>query len=135
MNVNSAGLAPGKYNGKITISAADSTGTAISVSPQTINVSLTVTGFTVNGLVNACAAPAPCLPLPGARVRLMNGSKMVGAVTADASGNYSFSNIGPGSYTILAAGFDATHTHYIGSANVTVTGGNTTAPPIQAIPG
>ncbi len=135
VNVNSAGMAPGKYNGKITISAADSTGTAISGSPQTIGVTLTVTGFTVSGSVLACAAPAPCLPLPGARVRLMNGSKAVGAVTADASGNYSFSNIGPGSYTILVSGSDASHIHYVGSANVTVSGGNTTVPPIQAIPG
>ena len=135
VNVNSAGMAPGNYNGKITISAADSTGTAISGSPQTIGVTLTVTGFTVSGSVLACAAPAPCLPLPGARVRLMNGSKAVGAVTADASGNYSFSNIGPGSYTILVSGSDASHIHYVGSANVTVSGGNTTVPPIQAIPG
>src|SRR6266849_2157793 len=135
VNVNSAGMAPGKYNGKITISAADSTGTAISGSPQTIGVTLTVTGFTVSGSVLACAAPAPCLPLPGARVRLMNGSKAIGAVTADASGNYPFSNIGPGSYTILVSGSDASHIHYVGSANVTVSGGNTTVPPIQAIPG
>jgi hypothetical protein len=134
VSAKSVGMVPGKYNGRITISATDSAGTALSGSPQTINVSLTVTGFTVSGSVSACAAPAPCLPLPGARVRIMNGSKTVGAVTADASGNYSFSNIGVGSYTILVTGIDATHTHYVGSANVTVSG-NTSVPPIQAIPG
>jgi protocatechuate 3,4-dioxygenase beta subunit len=65
----------------------------------------------------------------------MNGSKAVGAVTADAFGHFSFSNIGPGSYTILATGIDATHIHYVGTANFTVSGATTPPVTVQVFPG
>ena len=137
VNVHSTGMVPGTYHGRIIISAVDNNSIALSGSPQAISVSLTVTGYTVSGSVVTCSGPAPScpapLPLPGARVRLMNGSKMVGAVTADASGHFSFSNIALGSYTILASGFNASKIHYVGVANVTVSGN--TSVTVQVFPG
>jgi hypothetical protein len=64
----------------------------------------------------------------------MNGSTTVATTTADPSGNYSFSNIALGTYTINVAGYDASNTHYVGTVNVTVTG-DTSNITIQAFPG
>jgi len=44
VSVNPANLAPGTYSGQITLSANDSNGNALQSSPQTISVTLVVTG-------------------------------------------------------------------------------------------
>ena len=82
---------PGTYTGIITITATDSTGLAVG-SPQSVAVTLTVTGFTINGTVIACTDQTCATPqaLAGATVTVMNGSTTVATTTADASGNYSF---------------------------------------------
>jgi Viral BACON domain len=133
VNVTAASLVPGTYTGHITIAAIDSTGAVVGGSPQTIAVTLTVTGFTVSGSVVVCSGPAPACttsqPLPGATVTLMSGSTPVATVTADAAGNYSFANVALGSYTLAASGTDSGGTH-TGSAAVTVQG-NTTGVIIQ----
>ncbi len=118
VNVNATNLTPGTYTGTITISATDSTGAAVSGGGQTITVSLTVTGFTVSGSIIACADQActTSQPLARATVTLMSGSTTIATVTADSSGNYSFSNIALGSYTITASGPDASNTSYVGTS-------------------
>jgi hypothetical protein len=67
-------------------------------------------------------------------VTLLSGSTTIATITADSSGNYSFTNIPLGSYTITAAGYDASNTHYTGTLTLTLTGNalNTT---IQTLPG
>jgi hypothetical protein len=138
VNVNAATLVPGTYTGTITIAATDSSGTTVSGSGQTISVSLTVTA-TLSGSVIACpgsTSPTCAAPraLPGATVTLMLGSKTVATTTADASGNYSFSGIGSGSYTISVTGNDASNNHYVGTTSVPLTG-NMSNVTIQAFPG
>jgi len=135
VNVNAASLTPGTYAGTITISATDSAGAPVSGSARTISVSLTVTGFTISGSIVACAdlACATPQPLPLATVTLINGSTTIATVTADASGNYSFSNVALGTYTISVAGTVAS-TSYKGSATITVSG-NASNFAIRAFPG
>jgi len=128
VNVTIANLVPGTYTGHITVAATDSTSAAVVGSPQTITVTLTVTGFTVSGSVVVCSGPAPTCttsqPLPGATVILMSGSTTVATATADAAGNYSFANVALGSYTISASGTVSGGVHQ-GSAAVTVQGNMT----------
>ncbi len=134
VSVNAANLTPGVYTGQITITATDSTRVTVSGSGQTITVSLKVNGFTISGSVVACADQgcATPQPLPGATVTLTGGSTPL-TTTADASGNYSFSNVALGTYTISVAGTDAGNIHYVGSATLTVSGN--TSLTIQAFPG
>ncbi|HEY6285600.1 MAG TPA: carboxypeptidase regulatory-like domain-containing protein [Ktedonobacteraceae bacterium] len=135
VNATAANVPPGKYTGSITITATDSTGSAVG-SAQSVAVSLTVTGFTISGTVIACADQTCATPQPlaGATVTVISGSTTVATTTADASGTYSFSNMALGSYTITVAGYDASNTHYVGRLALTLTGNalNTT---IQAFPG
>ncbi|HEX9134741.1 MAG TPA: carboxypeptidase regulatory-like domain-containing protein, partial [Ktedonobacteraceae bacterium] len=111
VKVNAANLLPGMYNGTITITATDSSGATVVGSPQTVGVTLTVTGFTIGGNVIACAdqACATSQPLAGATVTLIGGSATVATTTTDSSGNYTFSNIPLGAYTINVAGYDASN--------------------------
>jgi len=135
VNASAVNLLPSTYTGSITITATDSTGSAVG-SAQSVAVSLTVTGFTISGTVLACADQTCATPLPlaGATVMIISGSTMVATTTADASGTYSISNLALGSYTITVAGSDASNTHYVGSLALTLTGNalNTT---LQALPG
>jgi hypothetical protein len=138
VNVNATGLTPGNYIGTITIAATDSSGATVSGSGQTISVSLKVTA-TLSGSVVACpgSTPPTCTapqPLPGAMITLMRGNITVAMTKADASGNYSFSGLGSGTYTISAAGFDASNNHFIGTTSLPLTG-NMSNVMIQAFPG
>ncbi len=138
VTVTAASLTPGTYAGTITITATDSTGAAVLGSGQ-VHVTLTVTGFPVSGNVVACpgSTPPTCAspqPLPGATVTLTSGSTTVATTTADAAGNYAFSNVPLGTYTISVAGSDAGGNHYVGTATLTVTG-NTSNFTLQAFPG
>lgn len=121
---NVSSLTPGTYTGQITISASNN-GMVLQGSPQTIKVNLTVTGFTVSGTVTACSGPQPACDtsqgLANAVVTLSNVSGTVATATADASGNFTFSNIPLGSYTLSASGASGTLT-YSGSSSVTVSG-------------
>jgi len=135
VNASAVNLLSGTYTGTITIVATDSTGSVVG-NTQSVTVTLTVTGFTISGTVLACADQtcASSQPLAGATVTVMSGSTTVATTAANASGNYSFSNIPMGSYTITASGYDASNTHYMGNLLLTLTGDapNTT---IQALPG
>jgi hypothetical protein len=127
VNSTSANLAPGTYTGQITLSATNAGGTALQGSPQTINVTLTVPAFTVSGTVFACA-DATCntpVPLPDATITVLNGSTQIAITTADPSGNYTFSSLAPGAYTLSVSGTDSTGAHYTGTLTLTVTGNQT----------
>jgi len=105
-------------------------------SAQSVTVTLKVTGFNISGTVLACPVQNCATPqaLAGATVTVTNGSTTVATTTADASGNYSFSNIPSGTYTITAAGYDATNTHHTGSVTLTLTG-NASGQTINVLPG
>jgi hypothetical protein len=125
VTANAARLAPGKYTGTITISAHGTGGAVVQGSPQTVSVSLVVTGFTVSGLVNACADTTCATPMPlaAATMNLVdNSGNVVASASADASGNYTFSGVPLGTYTLSASGTANNGTHYIGSVPLTVTG-------------
>ncbi|HYX51596.1 MAG TPA: carboxypeptidase regulatory-like domain-containing protein, partial [Ktedonobacteraceae bacterium] len=135
VNASAVNVTPGTYTGTITITATDSTGSVVG-SAQSVAVTLTVTGFTISGTVLACTDQtcASSQALAGATVTIMKGSTTVATTTADASGNYSFSNMALGSYTITAAGYDGSNTHYTGNLSLTLTG-NALNTIIQAPPG
>lgn len=137
VSANAATLSPGKYTGTITISASGSNGAIVQGSPQTVSVSLVVTGFTMSGQVNACADTTCATPTPlaGATVNLVNSSgTVVASVSANTSGNYTLTGIGLGTYTLSASGTDSSGTHYVGSISFTMTG-NQQNVIINTIPG
>jgi hypothetical protein len=134
VNASAANLAPGTYSGTITITATDSTGTAVG-NIRTVTVTLTVTGLSISGSVLACPVANCALPvaLAGATVTITSGSTTVATTTADASGNYSFSNIPSGSYTITATGNDGNSTPYTGNRSLNLSG-NTSNFTINVLP-
>ncbi len=127
VSANASQLSPNTYSGTITFTAADTNGVN-SAGPQSIAVVLVVSGATVHGTVTACTSTIcdKSAPLAAASVALKNSS---GAIvmngTADGSGNYSFSNVPQGSYTLTATGTDTQHASYTGSATVAVVGDRT----------
>jgi hypothetical protein len=135
VNAEASSLSPGSYPGKITITATDNFGAAIG-NTQTVSVTLTVTGLSVSGSVLACLVIncTPPLALAGATVTITSGSTTVATTTADASGNYSFSNIPAGNYTITATGFDGSSNHYTGNLALALSG-NTSNVIINVLPG
>jgi Viral BACON domain len=120
-NINT--LPPGTYTTQIALSYIDSGGIQLAGSPQTIPVTLIVTGFTVSGTVNACpdTACTTSAPLANATVTMTDGSGAHLTATADANGNYTFTNVALGAGTISASGSDTTKS-YTGTASLTVTG-------------
>jgi hypothetical protein len=119
-------LPPGTYTAQIALSYTDSSGTQLAGSPQTIPVTLTVTGFTISGTVSACAdtACATSAPLANATVTMTDGSGANLTTTADANGNYTFTGVALGAGTISASGSDTTRS-YTGTASLAVTGDQT----------
>ncbi len=134
VSANASGMQPGNYSGTITLFASGSGNTPVQGSPQTVSVSLTVTGYTVSGTVNACAESgcSSSMPLSGANVTLTDSAGNQHTATADSSGHYSFGNIMRGSASILASGNNGTSTNYSGSSSVTISGDQTVN--INAVP-
>jgi Viral BACON domain/Prealbumin-like fold domain len=117
-------LALGTYNGTITLTASDISGTTLQASPITIPVTLTVTGFTLSGTITACTDVTCSTPfaLAGATITITDNTAntVLTNATADTSGNYSISNLPSGSYTISVTGTDALGTSYSGISTVTL---------------
>jgi hypothetical protein len=138
VSVNASSVNPGTYHSSVVVSASGSGNTAVQGSPQTVPVTLTVTstGFTISGVVNACSdtACSSSNALPGATVNLLNGGNQVATVTADTSGNFSFQNIPTGSYTISVSGTDSNNIHYTGSKSIKVSGNHNNIS-VNAVPG
>lgn len=135
VGVNAQNLGPGVYAGTITVTASGSGGAVVQNSPQTLSVTLTVTGYTLRGTVLACvdSVCTSSSPLPGASLKLVNTTtNQTVTVTADSSGKFSFTNLALGAYALTATGSDATN-NYTGSATLTLTG-NQLGFSIKAIP-
>ncbi|HEX7737117.1 MAG TPA: carboxypeptidase regulatory-like domain-containing protein [Ktedonobacteraceae bacterium] len=114
-------LVPGTYVGQITISA-NNNGMVLQGSPQTIKVIFQVSGYTVSGTAQACSDPSCTTSqgLGGATVSLINsGGNTIETVTADNSGNFTLTNVPPGTYTISASG-PLNGNAYSGTVTVTV---------------
>ncbi|MHB8597754.1 MAG: BACON domain-containing protein [Ktedonobacteraceae bacterium] len=126
VGISSTNMNLGTYTGSITLTATDSNGAPVQGSPQTITVTLTITGFSISGTVMACTSN-PCTssnPLPGATLILTANSSgtRLGIAVADGSGNYAFNdNIPSGSYTITASGTVGS-TIYNGNISINVMG-------------
>ncbi len=122
----SATLTPGTYKGILTITASGTGGAA--VNPQTLPVTLVVTGYSVSGVVDACTT-TPCAtptPLGAASVSLVNTSgTIVMTTTANSAGAFSFSNVAVGTYAISASGTDSAGNQYTGSTAATTIVQNT----------
>ncbi len=131
VSVNPGGLQPGTYNGQVTLSASN----GVQNNVQAVPVKLVVSGYTISGSVQACSdsSCSSSTPLAGASVTLLSGSTVIASATADSSGNFSFSNISLGTYTITVAGSDGQGKQYSGSTSVTVSGNQAVS--INAIPG
>jgi hypothetical protein len=127
VGINPQGLVPGSYTATITVTATGNGGAVVQGSPQTVGVTLTVTGFTLSGTVIACS-DSSCTttkPLPGASLTLVNNTtNKTMTVTADSSGNYSFTNLVLGPYMLTVTGSDGTY-NYSGSATLTIAGDQT----------
>ena len=124
VSVNATSLPPGSYKANLTIAASN--GAAIANSMQTIPITVTVKGFTINGTANICGESTctnpPPVPLPAAAVVLTNSAgAQIATTTADANGNYSFTTIALGTYTVSASGTSGTM-HYTGTTTVVLTG-------------
>jgi hypothetical protein len=88
----------------------------------TVTVSLIVTGFSLGGTVIACSniSCSSTKPLPGASLTLLNNAtNRTITITADGSGNYAFTNLALGPYTI--AGSDGTY-NYAGTVTLNLGG-------------
>ena len=93
-------------------------------SPQTVAVTFIVTGYTVSGTALACNGPSPTCTtsqgLGGATVALINSSSSTfETVTADSSGNFTLTNVPPGTYTISVSG-SSNSVSYSGTVTITV---------------
>ncbi|GHO94173.1 hypothetical protein KSF_042210 [Reticulibacter mediterranei] len=115
------------YTGSITVTVSDSSGNPVQGGTQTIAVSLKipVSTFTISGTVSACTDTACNVlqPLGNAQVILIDSSgQHTKTTTADGSGNFSFSNVNSGSYTIESSGTDSTNISYSGSKTILVSG-------------
>ncbi len=124
VGINPQNLLPNTYMGTITVSASGSGGAIIQGSPALVTVSLTVTGFTLNGRAIACSdiTCTSTKPLPGAALHLVNNlTNQAITIFADGSGNYSFSNLALGPYTLTITGSDGTY-NYAGIVTLNIGG-------------
>jgi hypothetical protein len=135
VGINPQNLIPKTYTGTITISASGNGGALVQGSPATVSVSLTVTGFTLTGRAMACS-DINCTsikPLPGAALNLVNNTTNQTMTTfANGSGNYSFSNLALGAYTLTITGSDGTY-NYAGTVTLNI-GGNQANVSVNAYP-
>jgi Carboxypeptidase regulatory-like domain len=105
--------------------------------PQTIPVTLTITA-SVQGTIFACSGPPPTCtnpqPLAGATVTLISNGVSIQTVISDPLGNYSFTGVAPGTYTISASGTGG-GTQYNGVSSPLLVSGNVTGFDIDVFSG
>ncbi|HLH62324.1 MAG TPA: carboxypeptidase regulatory-like domain-containing protein [Ktedonobacteraceae bacterium] len=106
VTISSTSMAPGTYTGQITVSATDNNGVSVQGS-YVVTVQLTITAG-ISGTIFACAGPPPLCPNPqplaGATVTLISNGNAIQTVLSDSSGNYAFTQVAPGLYTITISG-------------------------------
>jgi hypothetical protein len=125
VTANPGSLGPGTYTGQITVSASND-GIVLAGSPQVINVTLVITGYGVSGVVTACQDASPSCTdfqsLGSASVSLVDGNgDIIVTVLADSLGDFAFTNVPLGTYTINAVGTSG-GASYTGTLTVTVGG-------------
>ncbi|HEY6407086.1 MAG TPA: hypothetical protein VIY29_06445, partial [Ktedonobacteraceae bacterium] len=123
VGANTQNLAPGTYTGMITVSATGNGGAIVQNSPQTVKVMLTVTGHTFSGTIIACSDTVctTSKSLPNSSLSLLNNStNQTINITADGSGNFTFSNLAFVSYTLTVTGTDGT-INYLGTVSFSLT--------------
>jgi hypothetical protein len=121
VSANARSLTPGNYQGTLTITVGGN-GASVQSNPQTVQVNVTVTGFTISGVVEACVTLV-CLQLPGATVNLLNSAgQSIQKVTADSNGNFALVSVALGSYTITVVGVNAVGIHLTASISIKVAG-------------
>jgi hypothetical protein len=135
VGINPQNLVPNTYKGTITVSASGSGGAIVQGSPAVVSVSLTVTGFTLNGKAIACSDTScrSTKPLPGAVLTLVNNvTNQAITISADGQANYSFTNLALGPYTLTITGSDGTY-NYVGTVTLNI-GGNQANFSVDAYP-
>jgi hypothetical protein len=107
VTISSTNMSSGTYTGHITVSATDSNGVVVQGTAQTIPVTLTITA-SISGTIFACTGSPPSCsssqPLPGATVTLLSNGIAIQTVISDAGGNYTFTQVASGTYTITVSG-------------------------------
>jgi len=130
VSVNTAtALAPGTYTGTITLNASGTGGASVGNSPLKLPVSLVVTGYSVSGVVDACATSSctTSSPLANATVNLVNSvGTIIATVTANNVGAFSITNVAAGTYSITVTGTDSSGNQYTGSLTGVTVSQNTT---------
>jgi hypothetical protein len=124
VGINLQGLLPGVYMGSITVSASGNGGAIVENSPQVVNVTLTITAHIFSGTVIACSDQlcTSSKPLPGSNLVLLNTvTNQTVTITADGSGNFSFTNLALDPYTLTVTGSDGT-INYLGTTSFILTG-------------
>jgi hypothetical protein len=137
VKADGSNLSVGTYTGSVSVTVSDSSGNPVQGSLQSIPVTLQVLAstYTVSGTVMACvdSSCSSSQPLGAATVTLIDSAgQQVAGVTADSYGNFSFSNVAPGSYMIAVSGTDSSNVRYSGSQAVVVSGKQQVT--IQAMP-
>ncbi|WP_303984580.1 carboxypeptidase regulatory-like domain-containing protein, partial [Niallia circulans] len=131
------GLVPGQYTvtvNQTNYSPNSANVTAVSGQSTTQNLSLTPLPSTVSGAVTTSSGTA----VPNAQITLTNNSGTpVAQTTTNASGNYSFTGIAPGSYTIsvMVTNFQSQSQSIITQSNQTANVNFTLQPSPGAISG
>jgi uncharacterized surface anchored protein len=106
VGVNSTSLPAGTTTGTFLLTATDNSGTVVGSQTVTVTVNVAAT-YTISGTVLACSDSncTTSAPLPGASLILFDSSNaQVAMITADASGNYTFANLLPGTYSVTITG-------------------------------
>jgi hypothetical protein len=127
VKVDGSHLSVGTYSGSISVTTTDSSGNPVQGGTQKIPVTLQVLAstYTVSGTVMACAdsACSSSQPLSAATITLTDSTgQQVASITADSYGNFSLSNVAPGSYTMTVSGTDSSNVSYSGKQTIAVSG-------------
>src|SRR5439155_1389271 len=111
---------PGMYT--VTLTVTDASG---NTATDTVVVTVAATTGTIRGTVTSPAGQ----PIAGARVRLLSGTTETAVTTTNATGQFTFTKVPQGSYTIQveAAGFETK------SQAATVVAAQTVTPSIQLV--
>jgi hypothetical protein len=96
---------------------------ALAVSP--VNLLALPTAIPQTGSVNGTAQDANKNPLANAKVKLMQGNTEVASQTSATNGTFSFTGVGPGTYTIQITNIINGVETVVGTASVTVAVGVT----------
>ncbi len=122
-NYQVTSLAPGDYfvvAGKDTFQTQVAAAIVLSNETTTVNFALVSNPGTISGTVTDASTTDP---IPNATIAVFQGTTFIHFELTDSSGDYTISNLAPGSYTVvaIAEGFQANFSNEIVSANSVTT--------------